>query len=369
MKKIATLTINTPLNYGATLQTFALNYYLRLQGYDAEVIKYTYFKGYDNRSIWKRLRSKIWRNCVRPLIKDTQRMKKTELFKDKIIFTQPLQTPNSLLKIADIYDAYVVGSDQVWNPHLAGDDVNWFLNFTSRRKISYAASFGLSILPQKYMDRYSKYIQNLNAVSVREESAAKLIQNMGLPRPQVVLDPIFLLTREMWSKIAVTPKQSKYILCYYMPGFPAIEKRMQQFAKEYSKKYDCRILNIGKKEYSRFFFWENNLRGIGPAEFLGLIANAELVITNSFHGTAFSVLFDKKFISVIDTSLGKKDLSSRITNLLVNIQHTSSLVDVAQIQESYSPKLCLSKYSKTCLEKAITQSKQFLTDNLGEAYV
>jgi len=364
MKKVVSLTINSPLNYGAILQMFALNYYLCLQGYDAKVLKYTYFKGYDSRANWQKLRSKIWRKWVRPFIQDTERIKKTKLFKDKIIFTDPLTTPQDLIEIASDYDAYIVGSDQVWNPRLAGDDINWFLSFTDKKKIAYAASFGLSVLPKQYLAKYKEQIKHLDSISVREESAAKLIQDMGISKPQVVLDPVFLLTKEQWLKLAVQPKQQKYILCYYMPGFAPVEKKIKTLAKFYAQKYNYSILNVGKKEYSRFFFWEDNLRAIGPAEFLGLIANAEMVITNSFHGTAFSVLFDKKFISVINTALGKKDLSSRIVDLLGSIKHTSSLLDISK--ENSSQMVNLSKDSKEILEHNISKSKQFLFDQLGD---
>lgn len=368
MKKVVSLTINSPLNYGAILQTFALNYYLRLQGYDAKVLKYTYFKGHDNRANWQKLRSKIWRKWVLPFIQDTGRIENTEIFRNKIIYTEQIDTADLLGKIATEYEAYIVGSDQVWNPRFAGDDTNWFLSFTSKKKIAYAASFGLSVLPEQYLAKYKEQIKKLDSVSVREKSAAELIQNMGLSKPQVVLDPVFLLSKEEWGKLAVKPKQQKYILCYYMPGFPPVEKKIKDLAKLYSKKYNCPILNIGKKEYSRFFFWENNLCGIGPAEFLGLIANAEMVITNSFHGTAFSVLFDKNFISVINTALGKKDLSSRIVDLLTDIKHTSSLVDISKHEEDKIKISGLSQDSKECLQEKITISKQFLKDELGDLH-
>ena len=364
MKKIATLTIDS-LNYGAVLQTFALNHYLRLQGYDNKVIKYIYSNGYDDRTTFQKFRSVIWRKYFRPFIQDTKRIEKTELFKRKITFTQIFQTRESLSKIASEFDTYIVGSDQVWNPRFVGEDKNWFLDFTSKKKIAYAASFGLSVLPQQYMVKYKEQIKKLDAISVREESAAKLIQDMGLSMPQVVLDPVFLLSKEQWLKLAVKPKQQKYILCYYMPGFAPVEKKIKTLAKFYAKKYNYPILNIGKKEYSRFFFWENNLLGIGPAEFLGLIANAEMIITNSFHGTAFSVLFDKKFISVINTALGKKDLSSRIVDLLKGIGHTSSLLDVSKPEENSLLISHLSEDSKENLEHNISKSKQFLVDQLG----
>lgn len=365
MKKIATLTINSSLNYGAVLQSYALNCYLNLQGYEAKVINYTCFRGHDNRNSWQKFRSIIWRNWIRPFMQDTQRIKKTELFKNKIIFTQPFPSFQSLAEIAKDYDVYIVGSDQVWNPRMAGEDTNWFLHFTSQKKIAYAASFGLSVLPSQYMDKYASYIKHLYAISVREESAATLIENMGLTRPQVVMDPIFLLKREQWEQIAIFPKQQKYILCYYMQGFPAVEKKMRALAKKYAREYNCRILNIGKREYSQFFFWENNLRGIGPAEFVGLIANAEMVITNSFHGTAFSVLFDKKFISVVNTSLGRKDLSSRIVDLLTRLEHTGSLLDIARdVAFVLEP---LSAKSKKILINQITASKEFLRTQLGGA--
>lgn len=363
MKKIASLTINSSLNYGAVLQTFALNYYLRLQGFDAKVIKYTYFKGHDDRTFFQKLRSVIWRGCFRPFILDVKRIKNTELFQNKIVFTQLLETPESLNEIASSYDTYIVGSDQVWNPRFAGDDTNWFLSFTNKKKIAYAASFGLSVLPPKYMSEYKEQIKKIDIVSVREESAAKLIQNMGLSKPQVVLDPVFLLSKEQWREHAVKPNKQKYILCYYMPGFAPVEKKIKTLAKFYAQKYNCPILNIGKKEYSRFFFWENNLRGIGPAEFIGLIDKAEMVITNSFHGTAFSVLFDKKIISVVNTSLGKKDLSSRIVDLLESIKHTSSLVDISKANPLQV--VHLSKDSKEILQQKIIKSKQFLVAQLG----
>lgn len=358
-KKISALALYSQINYGAVLQTYALQKYLKDLGYQAQAIDYRPPTCADNRSHFQKLRSRIWQNTLKLILRDYKRINKTEQFKKKYIsYSAVYYEKNTLAREIEQCDVSIAGSDQVWNPRYAGKDDTWFLSFAKGRKIAYGASFGIPCLPTEYRGVYQKYLQNLDAVSVREETAQKIISRISNKPAEVVLDPVFLIDIAVWKGIAVPPKIKGYILCHYMQGFPKVERKIAALARHYSKKLGLKIVNIGKREYARLFFWQNNLGGAGPAEFVGLIENADIVITNSFHGTAFSVIFGKKVFSVIDAATGEKDLSSRMVDLLKRLEGDACIVDV-KTKEAPPPENS-GKINKQKLKAETEKSKNFL---------
>ena len=188
---------------------------------------------------------------------------------------------------ADDYDFFVIGSDQVWNPfHNIG-----FLEFVPREKrISYAASMSSPFIPDEMKEYFRRGILGIPHVSIRDEGAVKIIEELTGKRPLLVLDPIFLLTLEEWREVAQKPiwfneeYERGYLLSYCLRAEPP--KSMYTAAKE---------LNLKVVELLRMDSY--NHYTVGPAEFLYLVDHAALVYTNSFHGTAFSIFFRKPFVS------------------------------------------------------------------------
>ena len=363
-KTVGILTYSRSINYGACLQTYALQAYLKECGFSVEEIDYR-AQGHSNHlGLFQRIRSFVWQKTLRVLLKDRKRENKTELFQTKRIqYTEQVFRNFEDLKKCHSYDYVVVGSDQVWNPKMIGKDSSWFLDFADKsKKIAYGGSFGISKLPNEFQQFYVRNLRNINMISVREESGAEIVEELIKTKPLVVVDPVFLLERLQWENILIKPSVEKYVLCYYMPGFPKAEAQIARLARVYADRYKLKVLNVGKRETAKIQLGQDNQFGIGPAEFVGLVKNAEAIITNSFHGTAFSLIFEKKFLSVAGHQSGCMDLSSRIIDFLSRLDMQEWVVSPLQ-QKIVEPR-CIPKNSREILQQEIKKSKQFLFDAL-----
>ena len=303
-------------NYGAALQCLALQRKISDMGYNVEVINYknndvdklyklfpsvrdkynfkTYVKNAINSIAFLRLNymhNKAFNNFSKEYLNLTKSMTKKEIVESKMF-------DNSLL---------VTGSDQVWNPKLAGgvDDI-YFLNFGNEvKKISYAASIGTSEIDEKYVDSIKKRLEGFQAISVREKTAQKLLENMTNKRIDNVLDPTLLFTTNEWEKMVenVKSEDMKYIFVYMM------NDESRKVAKHIAEKTGYKIVYVGKRN----LYGKGSKCGFtkGPLEFVNFVKNAEYIVTTSFHATCFSIMFKKKFWSVLPAGV-----SSRITDLL-----------------------------------------------------
>lgn len=222
----------------------------------------------------------------------------------------PQATPNSL---GEKYDFFVVGSDQVWNPIFPEFSELFFLTFAPKNKrIAYAPSFGLEELPEGFQEKFSVWLKGMNHLSVREESGAKIIKKLSGKNVPVLLDPTMLLTKEDWLEISHPVKdipREPFILTYFLGNLDyKLDKEIKNFAKKQHMKI-VRINDMTSKYYA-----------IGPSEFLTLIKKASLILTDSFHGTVFSMLFEKPFLTY--KRISKNNMQSRIDTLfsIFNIQ-------------------------------------------------
>ncbi|NCB25254.1 MAG: polysaccharide pyruvyl transferase family protein [Bacteroidia bacterium] len=333
MPNIGILTFHKSINYGAVLQVYALNSVLDRMGYIAEIVDYDNPKhGMHHFSTKRRIAHHIWHKGVKIFLVGKKREKRTEQFRRKYFTFSSHRYLNSsdLRNTPPIYDFYITGSDQVWNPQIQGGDTSYFLTFApkDRKRISYGASFGVSILPEKYKESYAQWIKELNFISVREIEGKRIVKELTGREAEIVLDPTLLLSEEEWRQVSTPfswPK--KYILCYYMPGDKQVNRLITEVARKISRETGLSIISIGQKEYMRLNLFRNSIFDAGPAEFLGLLQNASFVVTNSFHGTAFAVNFKKPFYVPVNTSLSpEKALSSRITTLLKTIGLENRLI-------------------------------------------
>lgn len=208
----------------------------------------------------------------------------------------------------DEFDYIVVGSDQVWNPH-------WFPNIDflkyidKKKRISYAASFGVKEVPLNLQDSFRDVLNGMEYISVREEAGAKIVKDLTEKDVPVVLDPTLLLTKEEWLNVAKCPewyKKEDYIIAFFLGDIN--QKRQEQIDK-LSEDLGAKVIYPLRDINSD---WEK----IGPSEFIYLIANSKAVLTDSFHGTVFSIIMNKPFLVFDREQNGLESMNSRIDTLL-----------------------------------------------------
>lgn len=315
--KIGIITFHRPLNYGAILQTYALVKKINDINYDAEIIDYRnscHEKVLNNMNfktasgIKARIKSLIFAKINKNKKYKFQQFTNNNIKISKIIYDQ-----KNVNESNKEYDFFITGSDQVWNLNLTNGDYTYFLNFVKSdiNKISYASSFGYSKIPEKYKQETARSLNNYKKISVREQQAANIINDLLNKDVDVVLDPTLLLTKKEWLKISkkVTFRvPEKYILLY------AVSPTKEDFemAKKFSKIVKMKIILINYN--MKYIFGMKNCFDMGPEEFIWLIENASYVLTNSFHGTAFSINFNKEFY--VRLSKKENNGNSRIENII-----------------------------------------------------
>ena len=317
--KIGVITFHRAINYGAALQTYALQKALTNLGFDSEVIDYRcdYMEelyrlvgGFSTKSFKQNIRSMInffparrKMNSFRSMISDNTRL------------SPEVYTSKTICKANDRYNVFITGSDQVFNYACSNFDVNYFLSFVDNEsKInSYAASFGVSEIPEQYHDEYRRLLKRFNQISVREESGQRLVRELADRDSMLHVDPVFLLDADDWSRLAKDPDFDNYILIYRLNKSNVIN----DFARELARKTGKKIVNIGQDFIDRLKNrdFEGKL-DLTVQEFLGLFKNADYVVTNSFHGTAFSVLFERRmFVETRQKDFKKNDRADNLLRL------------------------------------------------------
>ena len=307
--KIGIITYHRHNNFGALLQAYALQTKLLQLGADAEIIDY--LCKYDRNPLSIRaLKNKGVLGYILGILGPVSRIPryfKCKLFRKKLLISKTV-TKKTILTLGDAYDLYIAGSDNVWNYSITDLDPNYFLDFVDndKKKGSYAASFGFERIPKELERQYTNLLKDFNYFYLRESSGVKIIKDLLNKESEVVLDPTMLLTQEEWTNICSSQPIVKgdYILAYQLVP----SKSFVQFTGRLSAATNLKVIFIS---FPMGGFIRCTL-GLtpGPIEWLNLIKNASYVVTDSFHGTAFSVLFHKNFYVKI-TQLG-----TRIENLL-----------------------------------------------------
>lgn len=316
-KKVGIITIVKVNNYGAELQAYATQKALQLMGYDAEIIDYLFYKNPRHKAtksskpvfsmpIKKRIAEFLYPKIsqVKQLIQHneagkTRNDRYAEFHKLNTRFSKEYRSIDELNSAQLDYDAYIVGSDQVWNPGNYTSLDPYFLKFApkEKRRFSYASSIGLSSLPESTFLYYREAMGGLNAISVREENAVELVKHVSGCNAQWVLDPTLLLNAKEWAEVAKAPTLdcNKFVLLYELTPCPYLKTLALHVAKEKNAKV-VRITkdSVAVEQDGSII----NITDGGPAEFLWLFENAEFVVTNSFHGTAFSINMNKDFYVV-----------------------------------------------------------------------
>ena len=349
-KSVGIITIAKVNNYGAELQAFALQKKIQELGFDAEIIDYLYYSNPDFKKerasnpvysksfpLVKRLKSWFFPKIewIKAKRYSEQSKIRNERFRDfhtrNTKFSTQYKSYSALYSSVPKYDVYCVGSDQVWNPFSYTSLDPYFLTFVSPKKVrfSYASSFGVSTIPEYAKEYFRNRISGLDYISVREKTGVNIVKELTNRDSINVVDPTLLLETSTWSSISsdVCVPNEKYILLYVLKEDPSIE----QIAQSLSKERGLPIIRICRNSYRQDPKKSPiiNIMDAGPAEFLGLIKHAEIVLTNSFHGTVFSILFHKDFYTIISKG---KNTNSRQIDLLNNL----NLDRIRYSQEAFS---------------------------------
>lgn len=327
MKKIGLTTIYSVPNYGSVLQTFATQEILKKIGYECFIINYKYpNKWHYNQKDFLRpsLISKI--ALFLGLKHHHRKEKKLRAFKkDFFNYTKEYKSLDKLkAENWNCYDAIVVGSDQVWNARFLKGDSAFMLSYIpdSIKKISIASSFALKSLPKSYIDKYKKYLSRFDAFSVREKNGIGIInKQLKIKKDvKVLLDPTLLLSKDDWlSHIPRSnfKKSHKYILFYMLDYAFNPKPYIFNVVNHFAQKYDYKIIALEgfKNMKDDYGIKMINKTDSSIYEFIDLFSNADLVITSSFHGTAFGVNFGKPLISVIPNN-SEDDRQSNLLKML-----------------------------------------------------
>lgn len=343
MKKIGIITILKVNNYGAELQAFALQKKLTLMGYNAEIIDYLFYKHKSHKK--EKISRPFYHFPFKKRIKEYilpiyEKIKSVPYYKELNLrnrgfenfhkkytrfSVQTYRSYSQLYNQAPDYDVYCVGSDQVWNPNCYTSLNPYFLTFTpkGKKRISYASSFGVSHIPYNAQSFYKKGLTDLNAISVREKTGINLIKELTGKEAKVVVDPTLLLTVNDWKTVANYSKvpQFKYILLYVLKDSEYITKAAQKLSNE----LDMKIVRICKGAFRQDKQDTGiiNIIDAAPDDFIGLFSKAQYILTNSFHGTVFSILFNKDFYTILKEG---KDNNSRQIDLLNNLGLENRLI-------------------------------------------
>ena len=307
--KVGILTFHDAHNYGVVLQAYALKKYIQKLGYEVKIINYhheTIPDGYpkeDNEKRWEKFNKFI----------------KTLIDNEEKVYTKEED-----LEQLDI-DFWICGSDQIWNTEITrGFNRGFFLDFkTNGKKISYAVSMGIPELPKEYEQKFKESLEKLDEISVREESLKQYAEKFVDKKIEITLDPTLLLDVSDYEKLLVENSYGQYVLIYALGP----DERLIKIAKKIAKEKKVEIIELNDKAKKDYFC--KQISDASPEEFLSLIKNAKAVITNSFHGTIFSIIFKKEFYTI--TRLNR---NSRMENILKIVGMEDRLInDISDLRK------------------------------------
>lgn len=359
-KKIGIITFHNALNYGALLQTYALQKSLMNMGYEAVVIDYS------NANINRIRKKPYWKEYRNPFnyyndrlvynIENKKEKKLNNFLNSQVRKTEQVDKSN-IAKISSGLDIVFTGSDQVWNDNITGFDDTYYLDFIpAEKRCSYAASMGIEKIPEENIPRMYKLLSSYRAISVRESTAQKALKyQMGISADRV-LDPTLLLSKKDYKRIAKKPDKNSYILLYMLLYSESLVCSAKKMAKEKGIPVFC-INSSGKKLKGMV-----DCSTVGIEEWLGLFMNANFIFTNSFHGTAFSINFNIPFN--VELPPERIKASSRVKDILKIFNLNNQVIENGMINSNQIDYEIVNKVLNHEREK----SKKFLIDAIENEY-
>lgn len=363
--KVGIFTFPNSQSFGAALQMYALYRAVQKLGYDVEIINYQNKYMKSGRHVTGDSKNKRIRLGISSLVH--LRQKYAFLAFEKATMckypTRAVSDSKKLNEIAKRYGAVICGSDQVWNPDITGYDISYFLSFCddNTKRIAYAPSFGVDELSDDFGAKVREELVKFSSLSVREKSGSDLAERLIGQGINIVNDPTFLISSDEWSSIEKPHPMAKgdYILYYTIRS----SENLWHQCKALSKKTGLKIIRVGGNALKRLNNREAMIdyaSDLSPSEWLSLVHNARYVVTNSFHGSAFSIIYNKDFyleFSSLTNSRLKQitelaGLEARVIKDSGEITPTS--IDYFKVNEKLSS---IKKYSADYLENALNEAK------------
>lgn len=404
MMKVATVTWITYNNYGTQLQAYALQQYLLSLGIDNTIISDekiieeiaernsitnsigSMYVDCDNdtkcttdltsnarssfnivtvlhkikKRIIKKLKPTNRKNRRINLIRNATRKKYIE-FKNRHLIIEWNYSRQDMNKLNDSYDAFVCGSDQIWSLLDRNIDPFFFLNFSKKKKISYAPSIGLNNIPTERESFLKSILENFNSISVREKTTAEQLTKILSKDVSWVVDPTLLYDNSFWREktTSIKVKGKRYILCYFL------ENRDWYFdyCIQLAKFLDLDILLLPSREeyYNNTFVYKG---AVGPFEFVKLYENADFILTDSYHGSLFALNYSKQFLYLKRFKDNDTECQNvRIYSILNYLNLNCLIIDEKVFNKSDIINIDYSQVAML-LEKARNESREFLFRSL-----
>lgn len=320
---IKVITRHTPSNYGSLLQAIATQTIIENLGHKCEIIDYVRDDEHGLHGVVTALqRKREWRVSLLKRLayiilrypdEKIAEFKFSKMRSQHMNLTERCRTLKDLSKLDA--DAFMTGSDQVWGPLLNGNfDCAYFLSFVSKKpKIAFSSSFGKTDFTDDIVKEYKQYLSEYSFITVREDTAAEMLKQWKIPCVGQILDPTLILSEKDWERmIKQVRTPERYVLVYQIHN----DNRLGDYAQQLAKKIGLPLLRVSPflHQISR----EGKLKLLpNLGEFLYYIKHCSYFITDSFHGTAFALNFNKNFIEILpNTSTGSRNLSIlRLTGL------------------------------------------------------
>ena len=367
--KIGVITLHRVRNYGSSLQTLATQNILEQHGCNVEIIDY-YPERYTSLGLLKRLKYKSKKLEHNPILLFGARVIiSISYIKKKIIFdgflkkyikltSKTYRSEKELKEATPVADAYCTGSDQVWNSHWnEGIDAPFYLSFLPETayKFSYAASIGNSMLEKEEENAVEPMLSQYKHITVRENVGVDIMKSMGIDSQQM-LDPTLLFTGEQWQKYTSSKfKNKKYVVTYNLHH----DKRIDEYASMLAKENNLEVYNISYNLHD--IIRKGTLKWCPSIEeYLGLIRDAQYVVTDSFHATVFSVLFHTKFMVIYP-----EQASSRIRSILTLLGLEERGTDDMPTVQQAMKQIDFNK-ADTVLNQERARAKEYITSVLSE---
>lgn len=373
MKKIGIITFHNSYNCGSMLESYAMQTIIEKQNIQAEIVNFSsdgqkelYSVWFKNNSIKNIIKNIILIPVHKRLINNNN---KYEEFKNKNFKLSKQYNSGDKIDEMD-YDIVIAGSDQIWNITIKDADDVYFLNWVKNaRKVAYSPSFGAKKISDytTNIEKYQNYLTDFDALSIRENNGKKWLKELINKDVDVLLDPTLLLDCEDYDKIMATDIKinDKYIF-FYSPSFNI---NICKYVKKIADKYNLKVITWSTKSYctkmiKRFGFvlpdYEN------PSMYLYLIKNAELVLTTSYHGTIFSTIYRKKFITIKNGEMYGND--DRVITLLSQMDMMDRLIPYEFDDKfDYLSNVDYSKYDES-IKKLREKSMKFINENVVNYY-
>lgn len=323
-KKIASfITVHVGFNFGSKLQTIATSEILKKLGFTPICVNYIPPR-VTHKRYWEKAFSNPIKFIRRLLFFPVHLISECNFdgyLSKHCKVSKPFYSEDDFSKNCPKADVYVSGSDQLWNyKHNEGNDKHYFFDGLEGKKIAYASSIGMTSLPDGYATYVKEQLSQYSAISVREQSAVELLGKMGINATHV-LDPTFMLNKVEWTSFASKRLVKENYIFVYLPYNIKDKDLVYRSVRKIAEKKKLKVVsysdNIIKDKHA-----DQTIYFVNPGDVLSLILHADVVMTNSFHGTAFSINLNKQFWTYMPSSF-----STRITSILDLCDLNNRLLD------------------------------------------